>query len=320
MRTAFIAQQQGVALAIVAGIVRLLGYTHQPTIRILAPSGRNTFADNSTAGILSKMNHLCTGICLLIVVGDRHTVKFRRRVVTGKDARGIFPGNGRTGFHLCPGQFAVYALAVPALRYKVIDAALTFGISRIPVLNGTVFHFGTVVYHNLHNSGVQLVFVTHRRRTSFQIGNIRIIIGYNQRSFKLPGIAGIDTEVSGQLHRAAYPFRYIDERTVGEYRGIQRRKEVITIPHDRAQILLHQIGMLAYSLAERTENNSLFHKRLLESRLYRHRVHYGIHRHTAQRHLFFQRNAQFIKGLDQLRVYLVHAFRAVLLLGRIGVV
>lgn len=90
MRTALIAQQQGVALAIVAGIVRFLGNAHQTAVRVLAPSGGDTLADDSAAGILSEMNHLRTGICLLVIIGYRHAVKLCRRVIARKDAGRIF--------------------------------------------------------------------------------------------------------------------------------------------------------------------------------------------------------------------------------------
>ena len=172
MRTALIAQQQGVALAIVAGIVRFLGNAHQTAVRVFAPSGGDTLADDSAAGILSEMNHLCTGICLLVIIGYRHAVKLCRGVIARKDTGRIFPGNGRTGFHLRPGQFAIYPFAVSAFRYEIIHAAFAFGITRIPVLDSAVLHFRTVVHHNLHNGGMQLVFVTHRRRTSLQVRNV----------------------------------------------------------------------------------------------------------------------------------------------------
>ena len=44
---------------------------------------------------------------------------------------------------------------------------------------------------------VQLVLVTHRSRTPFQIRNVRIIIRHNQGSFELPRIAGIDAAAVG---------------------------------------------------------------------------------------------------------------------------
>ena len=250
MRTAFVAKQQGVALAVITGIVRFLCHAHQATVRVLTLSGRDTFAHNGTPGILAQMNHFCSRVCLLMVIGYCHTIEFCRRIVAGKDARRILPGNGRTSFHLCPRQFTVHPFTMATLRHKVIDTTPALGITGIPVLHGAVFHFCTVVHYNFHNGCVQLVLVTHRSRTPFQIRNVRIIIRHNQGSFELPRIAGIDAEIGGQLHRTAYPLRDIDKRTVGEHRRVQCRKEVVTIRHHRTEIFLYQVGMLAHGLAE----------------------------------------------------------------------
>ena len=173
MRTALITQQQRVALTIVTRIIRLLSYTHQATVRVLTMSGRNTFADNRTASILTQMNHLRARIRLLVVIRHRHTIEFSRRVISRQNTGRVFPRNSRTCLHLCPGEFTVRTFAVTTFRNEVIDTAFAFGITRIPVLYGTVLHFRTLMYHNFHDSGMQLVLIAHRSRTTFQIGNIR---------------------------------------------------------------------------------------------------------------------------------------------------
>ena len=197
MRTALVTQQQRVALTIVTRIIRLLSYTHQAPVRVLTMSGRDTLADNGTTGILTQMNHLRTRIRLLVVVRHRHTVEFRRRVISRQNTGRVFPRNSRTCLYLCPGKFTVRTFAVTTFRNKVINTAFTFGITRIPVLHGAVLHLRTFVHHNLHDSGMQLVLIAHRSRTTFQIGNIRIIIRHNQRPLKLTCITRIDTEIRG---------------------------------------------------------------------------------------------------------------------------
>ena len=161
---------------------------------------------------------------------------------------------------------------------------------------------------------MQLVLIAHRSRTTFQIGNIRIIIRHNQCPLKLTCITRIDTEIRGQLHRAAYSFRDIYKRTVGEYRRVQCGKEVITVSHYGTKILLHQIRMLTYGFTDGTENNSFLHQRFLKRSFHRYGVHHGIHCHATQRHLFFQGDAQLIEGFYQLWVYFIHALRRVFLL------
>ena len=116
-------------MTIITSIIRFLGYANQTTIGVLTLSGRNSLTYNRTAGILSKMYHLRTGICLLVIIGYRHAVKLCRGVIARKNTGRIFPGNGRTGFHLRPGQFAIYPFAVSAFRYEIIHAAFAFGIN-----------------------------------------------------------------------------------------------------------------------------------------------------------------------------------------------
>ena len=176
------------------------------------------------------------------------------------------------------------------------------------------------MYHNLHDSRVQLIFIAHRCRTSLQIRHIRVIIRYNQRTFKLARITGIDTEIGRKLHRAAYSLRDINERTVREHSRVQSCKEVIPITNYRAHILLHKIRMFPYRLTKGAEYNALLHQCFFESGLYRYRVHHCIHSHSTQCHLFFQRNTQFIKCLYQFRIYFIHTLRSFFLLRRIGIV
>jgi len=283
-------------------------------------SGRDTFADNRAAGILSQMNHFCSGICLLIIICHSYRIKLSRRIIACQYAGRVLPRDSRTGFHLCPGQFAVHPFAVAAFRHKVVDSTFTFGITRIPVLNRTVFHFCTIMYHNLHDSRMQLIFITHRCGTSLQIRYIRIVVRHNQRTFKLSRITGIDTEIGRKLHRAAYSLRYVNERTVREHGRVQSSKEVIPIAYYRAHILLHKVRMFPYRFTKRAEYNAFLHQCLFESSLYRYRVHHCIHSHSAQCHLFFQRNPQFIECLYQFRIYFIHTLRSFFLLRRIGIV
>ena len=167
---------------------------------------------------------------------------------------------------------------------------------------------------------MQLIFIPHRRRTSFQIRNVRIVVRHNQRTFKLPRVTGIDTEIGGKFHRTTYPFRNIHERAVRKDSGVQRGKEIIPVTYHRAHIFLHQIGMFPHGFTERAKDNSFLHQRFLEGSLYGNGVHNGIHRHSAKSHLFLQRNTQFIKRLYQFRIDFLHALRSFFLLRRIGII
>ena len=107
MCTALVAQQQTVALRIVAGVVGPAAYLHQAAVTVVALAGRYTFRHNGRTCVLAHMYHLGAGIGLLVVVRDGHAVELRRRVVALQDAAGVLPCHRTSGFHLCPREFAV---------------------------------------------------------------------------------------------------------------------------------------------------------------------------------------------------------------------
>ena len=211
MRSAIAAQQQGVAGTVVTGIICIGCSTNQSTIGILAMSCRDTLRDDGTLGVLTHVNHLGTGISLLIVVGNSHAVELCHRVVATQDAGRILPGNRRTCLYLSPTQLRVHATQVASLGYQVQHTTLTVFITRIPVLNGRVLHLSIILDDNLYDSRMELVLITHWRCTSLQVRNVGIIISDDQCTLKLTGVTGIDAEVTAQLHRTADALRNINE-------------------------------------------------------------------------------------------------------------
>ena len=81
MRSTIAAQQQGVAGTVVARIIGIGCGTNQTTIGVLAMTCRDTLRDDGTLGVLTHVNHLGTGISLLIVVGNSYAVELSYRVV-----------------------------------------------------------------------------------------------------------------------------------------------------------------------------------------------------------------------------------------------
>ena len=59
--------------------------------------------------LLAQMDHLGAGIGLLEIVGDGDGIEFAHAIVAAQDAAGIFPGDGRAGFHLGPGNLGAVA-------------------------------------------------------------------------------------------------------------------------------------------------------------------------------------------------------------------
>ena len=233
-----------------------------------------------TAGIFTDMHHFGTGISLLMVIGNSYRIKFSRGIIAQQDAGWIFPGNGRAGFNLGPRKFRVFPFANSPFGHKVINTALSLFIAGIPVLNRRIFHFSIFHHHNFHNGCMQLVFITHGCCTTFQIGNVAVLIGHDQCPLKLPGIHSIDTEISGKFHGAANPFGDINEGAVAEYSTVQRGKKVVGIGHHRCHVFLYQIGMMLHRFAEGAENDAHLRQIFTESCFHRNAVHHSIHRHS----------------------------------------
>ena len=197
VRSAGRTQQQTVALGVVAAIACSGHHFHLSAITVLAMSCRDAFRHYGAAGVLAQMYHLGAGVGLLIIVGQRHRVKFAHRVVAFEHAAGVFPGYGTAGFYLGPREFRIVAAAQASFGHEVIDTAIAVLIAGIPVLNGGILHFGAVFHYYLHYGGVQLVLVAHRGCAAFEIRHIRLVVGHYQRALKLACSAGIDAEIGG---------------------------------------------------------------------------------------------------------------------------
>ncbi len=177
--------------------------------------------------------------------------------------------------------FERVAAAVAALGDEIEDAALALGVARIPVLHRRIFDLGVVERDQFDHGGVQLVLVAHRRGAAFEIADIGALVGDDQRALELAGVLLVDAEIGRQLHRAAHARRHVDERAVGEHRRVERGEEVVGHRHDRAEIFLHQLGMLAHRLRDRHEDHAGLLQLLLEGGGDRDRIEHRIDRDAA---------------------------------------
>src|SRR3981189_2120389 len=144
MRTAFVADQQRIAGGKIARAGGLAVRGDEAAIGVLRNARRDALGDDPAGGVLAEMDHLGAGIDLLVAVGDRDRVKLAARIVAAQDAARIFPGDGRAGLHLGPGNLRIVAAAVAALGDEVVDAAFAFRIAGVPVLHRRIFYFGVI--------------------------------------------------------------------------------------------------------------------------------------------------------------------------------
>ena len=120
---------------------------------------------------------------------------------------------------------------------------------------------------------MKLVLVTLGSGTALEVADVSPLVSDDECTLKLPRVDGIDTEVRGELHRTARTLRDVDEGAIAEDSGVQRSEVIIGIGDDDAQVLLHQLGVLAYGFAEGAEDDALLGEGLAEGRLHR----YGVH-------------------------------------------
>src|SRR6266513_3439113 len=123
VRPALVADEQRIALRVIARAARILRNLHQAAIRVLAVPGRNALRHNRALRIASQMNHLGAGVRLLPVVRRRHRIELADGVIALKNAPGVLPRDGGSGLDLRPGDLGIYAKALAALRDEEIGRA-----------------------------------------------------------------------------------------------------------------------------------------------------------------------------------------------------
>src|SRR5262245_41646061 len=129
VRAAFIANQQRIALRVIACAGCALQDLHLTAISILPMPSRDALRHNRAARVLADMDHLGAGISLLIVVGESNRIELTHRVLTLQNATRVLPRNRRPGLNLSPRDLRAPAQAFASLRYEVVDPALAFLIS-----------------------------------------------------------------------------------------------------------------------------------------------------------------------------------------------
>src|SRR5699024_4272510 len=278
MRAALVADQQRVALGVVACVLRPRQNLDQTAVGLFALGSGNAFGNNGRARVLANMGHLGAGVGLLHGTGYGDGVELADRVVAAQNAAGIFPGNRGTGFHLRPGNLGAVATAAATLGDEVQNAADALFLAGIPVLHRGVFDAGIFLGNQFHYGGMQLVFVALRRGAAFQVTDLGAVFADDQRALELAGALGVDAEIGRQLHRAFDAFGHEYERAVGEYCRVQGGKEVVLARHDRTDVFLDDVRMFLDGLGNRTENDAGVGQLLAERGGHGDAVEYGIHR------------------------------------------
>ena len=90
MGSTIVAHQKRVTLREITGVFRSWANFHQTPVTVLGFSGRNSFGNNGTPCIFSKVNHFRPRVGLLVIVGYRNGIKFPDGMVSFQNATGYF--------------------------------------------------------------------------------------------------------------------------------------------------------------------------------------------------------------------------------------
>src|SRR5436190_18351786 len=187
VRAALVTDEHRVALRIVTRTLGALHDFHEPAVGVLSAARRNTFRHDRRARVLAEVNHLGTGVGLLLVTGDRHRIELADRVVALEDAAWILPRDRRSGLDLRPRDLGVRTGTLAALRDEVVDPALTLFVARVPVLDRRILDRGALERDELDDRGVELILVLHRRRAALEVAHIAALVRDDERPLELAG-------------------------------------------------------------------------------------------------------------------------------------
>src|SRR6185312_2792222 len=135
VRAAAIADEHGVALRVVARVVRARHHLNASTIAVVAVTGGDSLGDDRRLGVLADVDHLGAGVGLLMIVHHGDGIELADRIVANQQYAGIFPRDRRSRFDLRPRDLRIDAGGLAALGDEVVDAALAFLVAGVPVLH-----------------------------------------------------------------------------------------------------------------------------------------------------------------------------------------
>ena len=314
MCPALVPHQQRIALREIPCIFCPAVDLYQASVTVLRFSSGDAFGDDGAFGVFTQMDHFGPRICLLKIVGHRDGIKLSYRIVSFQYARRIFPRHSRTGLYLRPGNFCI-GLANPSFSHKIKNPSLTFFVSGKPVLNRGIFDFCIVHRNQFNHCCMQLVFITSRCCTSFQVTHITTFVSNDQSPFKLSCSSLIDSKIRGQFHRTFDSFGNVTKRTVRKNSGVQSRIKIVCFGNDCPHVFFDQFRVLLNGFRNGTENNAFFCQGLFKSGRYRHRINNDVYGNTLQFFLLVNGNPQFFIHFQQFCIYIVQTLVGVCFFG-----
>src|SRR5512146_2704722 len=106
-----------------------------------------------------------------------------------------------------------------------------------PVLDGGVAYARILMNDDLDDGAMQAVRRIGGRRTALDIMYVAVFIGDDERSLKLPHVAGVDAEICLKRNLDAHALRDVDKATTAPDGAVERGKLVVVRRDDRREIL-----------------------------------------------------------------------------------
>ena len=241
--------QEGVAQHVGLGVVGVPHNLHQPAVGAAPALAGDRLGDDVAGGVGRHVDHLGPGVLVLALPGEG-------------DGQGLPAGvgaheeDGRVLHVPLGAHIAVHPLhggplgAGGALGDQVVDVGG-------PVLDGGVAHPGVLLDYDLHNGGVQGVRGVDGRRAALHVVHVGVLVGDNEGALELPHILGVNAEVGlqGDLH--VHTGGHVDEGAAGPHGRVEGGELIVTGGDDAAEVLAHELGILAHGGVGIDEDDAL---------------------------------------------------------------
>jgi hypothetical protein len=140
-------------------------------------------------------------------------------------------------------------VAVDPLHHGVLVGRRALGDEVVdvgrPVLDRRVSYARALLGDDLDHGGVQRVGRVDRCRAPFDVVHVGTFVRDDQRPLELAHVLGVDPEVSLERDVDVHARWHVDERATRPHRRVQRGELVVVRRDQRAEVLLHQVRVIA---------------------------------------------------------------------------
>ncbi len=215
------------------------------------------------------MNRLRAGVVVLAVTGESDGEHLTPRARPAQHHGRVLHRDTTAQIPVHPGHRAILFYH-GALRDEVVDVAR-------PVLNGGVPRVRAFLHKDLDHAGVQGPGAVLRCCATLNIMYIAAIISNYDCALELPQVLRVDAKICLQRDFHIHPLRHIDEAPSRPEGAVQRRKLVIADGHDGADVLAHQVRILADGGVHVHKDDAVLLPLRLERAVHGLRIHLRLH-------------------------------------------